>query len=101
MLAVAVMRCAMKLSSAWLSNVSGQILTCKEVDMIATIDGKSAAWMAGYASVERRRAVAIAPLMLASQHDYAWSQCGVLLRVSIGDRIRHSENIRRAQPGRL
>ena len=29
----------------------------------------------GYASVERRRAVAIAPLMLASQHDYAWSQC--------------------------
>ena len=26
--------------------------------------------MAGYASVERRRAVAIAPLMLASQHDY-------------------------------
>ena len=37
------MRCVMKLSSAWLSNVSGQILTCEEVDMIATIDGKCAA----------------------------------------------------------
>ena len=46
--------------------------------------------MAGYASVERRRAVAIAPLMLASQHDYAWSQCGVLLRVNIWDRIRRT-----------
>ena len=45
---------------------------------------------AGYASVERRRAVAIAPLMLASQHDYAWSQCGVLLRVSMGPDSTHS-----------
>ena len=51
---------------------------------VTTIDVKCTAWLGNYASVERRRAEAIAPLMLASQHAYASSQCGVLLRVSVG-----------------
>ena len=63
MLAAAVMRCVMKLSSAWLSNVSGQILTCEEVDndMIATIDDKSAAWLV----MPRSSADELWPLLLS------------------------------------